>query len=987
MRRVALRFLALPALWMIFCAAGAQAADSLLLNGHLTSGSGNAPDGWKSSGFRNDPAVTTYSWIHSAGAPGELEISSTKPNDACWSQNVHLPAGWYRISASIRAEGVSSGAVGANLSILEDGIISEELRGTTDWQAVDFHLKVGEAGADVLIACRLGELSNLNTGKAFCRGLQAVKVDAPPAGAKHIYDLDVIRGPVTPSSTPPTGPSSRSNPLAITILFAAAALLVAMLLFGGRLQPALRRLRQSRPHRAPPIPEPAPRDEPDLADTLPAEAVEPVSEPPAYSSPDYLPIIAVTGAVIFVTLLAIHRLDGTPHDIRFRAAFAGLRNVLATTGVAAIKIWSFWALGTIVVGGLLLQIDPEMDLVDAVLGGAGGLWALAYFLGQLLGPIHLFRAPTFWILLAAAVFQLWRKPPVLRSFKLSTGQKLALLAFGLFSIGMIPLELGSPVAPYMDVLGAPGSVQRILSFGVYRPFDNDPYGCFGARAQVPGFELFLTMLASASHVNLGILAQSGMIVPMGAMVIFATYRLGLTLANDFAGGVAALFLFFTVLFRRLTGMRGTAVAFVMVGFGLAFFLDRRRGRTLTALGAILLGTSVAVHAIDGGLAVLTAGVGTLLWLAEGDSERFVTGILCLLGSVLFAFPELAIGIGKPVPYPLLPISQIAGIGVVLFAVRRMQTGEASAPQRVLWLSRGLVVLLVAAMLFLNATTRDSMFESIISQYPLLFIFALGGIVIWAALEGSLSASSGAAIVAFALLMGVVDDVAKGFVGAGGNEVLSSGVGDIAYKLEEFWCPYFMVFPAAIPFAALYRSRAMSRYLVILAALVLLIYPWYPRFDVDDNYNEHSISDEWGVDLGTAANGYWFGTHDARWAMGPDDFALVDFLRNEQASGRITPRTHILHIAHDAIVWRDFNRYAVYTGIDDDPFVYEILSSDAGWFAGSRVNEISALRRALTEHPPYILEQVDPPSWMKNPPDGYEEVFNRESLRLFRRKHS
>ncbi len=56
------------------------------------------------------------------------------------------------------------------------------------------------------------------------------------------------------------------------------------------------------------------------------------------------------------------------------------------------------------------------------------------------------------------------------------------------------------------------------------------------------------------------------------------------------------------------------------------------------------------------------------------------------------------------------------------------------------------------------------------------------------------------------------------------------------------------------------------------------------------------------------------------------------------------------------------------GSDDDPILYEILASDAGWFAGSRVRDISQLQNALAQHPQYILEQVDPPVWMKNPPD-------------------
>ena len=100
----------------------------------------------------------------------------------------------------------------------------------------------------------------------------------------------------------------------------------------------------------------------------------------------------------------------------------------------------------------------------------------------------------------------------------------------------MPAQLGSPVAPYMDVLTYPAAVQRILTFHVYLPFDNDAFGCWGARAQTPGLELFFTALALAAGVKLGVLAQSQIMTAMVALVILATYRLGLALADDVAGG-------------------------------------------------------------------------------------------------------------------------------------------------------------------------------------------------------------------------------------------------------------------------------------------------------------------------------------------------------------------------------------------------------------------------------------------------------------------
>jgi hypothetical protein len=119
-------------------------------------------------------------------------------------------------------------------------------------------------------------------------------------------------------------------------------------------------------------------------------------------------------------------------------------------------------------------------------------------------------------------------------------------------------------------------------------------------------------------------------------------------------------------------------------------------------------------------------------------------------------------------------------------------------------------------------------------------------------------------------------------------------------------------------------------------------------------------------------------------MGPDELALVEVLQNERSAGRITMKTHILHIANDVIVWREFNRFSVFTGIDDDPIVQEIPPSDIGWLAGGRVRQMEALPEALAQKPPYILIQIPPPASVNFPPDDYDKIFGRGKLQLYRR---
>ncbi len=227
------------ALWLvvILTSQSASAEDNILLNGDVSKGAGESPDHWHGEGWKEGAEFTTFRWKHAEGTPGELEISNLKPNDARWVQTVHLGPGWYRFSAGIRTESVAEGHTGAALSVLEDGIISRDLHGTNDWQTVEFYLKVGEKGADIPIACRLGGYAGLNTGKASCRDLKGVKIAAPPADARYKYDLDLIRGGGPPRPV-------LDNSKQVTVLALLAMVVLAVLLgwrrFGNK---ALQRLR------------------------------------------------------------------------------------------------------------------------------------------------------------------------------------------------------------------------------------------------------------------------------------------------------------------------------------------------------------------------------------------------------------------------------------------------------------------------------------------------------------------------------------------------------------------------------------------------------------------------------------------------------------------------------------------------------------------------------------------------------------------------
>jgi hypothetical protein len=941
------------------------APNSVIPNGDLSRGTDDAPESWDTQIYK--PNVTSFRWNHAAGAPANLEILSVEANDARWEQNVRLAPGWYYFTAELRTEDVGSSGTGGCLSLIDHGVfLSHELSGTTDWQKVGFYLKADEKNDTADLACRLGGFGALNGGRLFCRRFNLSKITGPPADGNPRYDLAVIRGDIAPTS-----PSIESSKWPTLFMEIVCAVMLIALIRRPRFSMALGWLRAS-------------------LESERAESSSPVnSSVLATQSSRFIDKWGATFAsiagVVALVFLAIHRLDGTFYAVDLSAAISGIRPLLPITGVAASKLWSFWALCSLILAALILQAAPELDILDALLSGVSGVWIIAYLVGQALGPIGLFRPLAIWVLVGAGIVQIARRPPAISFRAIRPGEKIALLALGLLVIGMLPLQLGSPVAPYMDVLSYPASVERILAFKVYLPFDNDPFGCWGARAQTPALELLCAALALGADVKQGVLAHSALMVPMTTLIIFATYRLGLSLAGDSLGGIATLLLFFTNMFRRLPGMRGTAVDFALVALGLAFFFDRRRSRTLIALGAILLGTSVAGHAIDGASAMVIAGLGSLPFLLDRDFERFRVNILCLFGAALFAWPEVMIGLGKPVIYPVLPIIQIAGIGVIVAGVRGLMQREVSTAESSRLTTGPYIILPAISVIYIYFATRGWIFAELLQEFPILSLFAVFGLILWVAYTPP-RLSTGSIIVVIALSEAAVYLALGKLMTSTGGDVFRSGFADIGLKLEQYWCPYFMVFPAAVPFALLYQQWRKGRPLILFGLLTLLIYPWYERLHVDYDYNEHSIAENWGIDLGTAAGGFWITTPDSRWTLDSSGFALVDFLRSEQAKGRITARTHVLHLAHDVTPLGEFNRFSVFTGINDDPVVYEIPNTDIvyGYLAGSRVRKMNDLAEAFAERPPYILEQVSPLPGIPDHPEGYDEVFHQGMLRLFRR---
>jgi hypothetical protein len=700
--------------------------------------------------------------------------------------------------------------------------------------------------------------------------------------------------------------------------------------------------------------------------------------PRAGEAPTWQWVAAWAGLAI-VTALALHRLRDFPYHLDWLGAWRAIWPLVPLTAWTAAKVWIFWALSAAVIGGWLLRFDSTLEVGDAILAGAAGLWIVAYVAGNVLGPLGLWRTISIWITLVAAAFFLMRNPPRVRFSALSLGQKYALLAWALLAVSMLPLQLGSPVPPFMDVLNHPAAAQRIVTFHHYMPFDNDAYGAYGAHVQAPALELFYATLAFGSATHLATLAETAAMLPMAALIIFATYRLGRTLFGDTAGGIAALLLFFTNVFRREQGMRATAVVFALAFIGLAFVLDEKRNRALFAIGAITLGTAVASHAIGGALAMMVAAAAGTLWLVSGDFAGFVAMLLSVVGAAFIAIPEVLIAEQRIVPYPILPLLIFVGIALIVVGASRLQarTLDNSVLCR---LGVGLVAS-VFVLVWYRYEINNSMLDPIRPLMPLLVALAAAGMIA-AAIEARRERLPNLGALAMAFLIAIAAEFANKWL----EPVVTTPVGrhmlsDFMSKLGDYWVPYFFVFPASYMLALVYDR--IPRPLAFFALMTMLIYPWHRSANPQDyDSDKHAITEQWGFNLSRAEYGYWIGTGDGRWTMNPDGMALVAVLEREVQAGKITPATHIMHLTDTTTAW-GLAQVAVFTGIDDDPLDYHYDPGNI-FQAGSRVRGLGDLPNALAQRPPYILEQAPPPRGLADPPNGYVEIFNRGGYRLYRR---
>jgi hypothetical protein len=636
-------------------------------------------------------------------------------------------------------------------------------------------------------------------------------------------------------------------------------------------------------------------------------------------------VVNVLG-VVGLAVLSISALEKEQLAYFLGTDWTGFPEVLRHTGIAALRVWTFWAVAGTILAGLLLRTDPTLGRLDALIGGFAGVWIFAYVGGNLLGPIGLFRSWTVWVLLAFGAWSLWQRPPQWTWPSPTPGQRLLLLVAVLALPTMLLLQLGSPVPPYMDIFATPAAAQRIMTFGWYRPFDSDPYGFWDAGSQLPGLELFYALLGFGSGTSLGLLADTAAIVPMTALLMLATYRLGRGMAGDVAGGFASVFLVGTILPRVMPYMHGRSTAFVLAAIGMAFVLDDRRTAMRTTLGALALATAFASHAAVGALAMAVTTLGISCWLLGGNLRPFLGGTAVMIGTVLLAFPTVAVCTRMVLPYPVLPLVQLLGLGLTIVAARWMH--GRTVVDRAAWVHW--LVMLAVAYLLLRHTP----------WFPNNYDERLGGagfvLALWPWVRSWLPRAPRRAAgirrvaiadAAFGLAVAIpimTYYAAYDWKAAFPDPRVQVAIQSFQAKVD-YWIPYVLVFPAGYLAAWLYRRT--SPRLTVALVLLLVMFPWREKWWVpvspgfaDPNYHQHSLSEAWAYQLENGKRGWWGATPDRRWAQNPEEREASEVLLAEVAAGRITMDTSVAHLGPYTYLYKDNFLFTVYTGINGGCYI-------------------------------------------------------------------
>jgi hypothetical protein len=697
-------------------------------------------------------------------------------------------------------------------------------------------------------------------------------------------------------------------------------------------------------------------------------------------------VLGLAAYTIALCWLAVRRADGPRYPLDLQAAWHGIRETAPATVDAILRVWPVVALAVYLIARWLRRRADDLSRAEALGGAVIVLWGVAYAALITLGPTGLYRPLVLRVLLAGVVVAFLattRSGPVRRPApgRDRTGVRLLVLAIVLASGPLFLLQLGSPVSPFMDILPYVASVQKIVTFHFYDPFANDAAGIWAPSRQVAGSDALFSFLGIVSGVP-GNLAITALLVPFCLLQIVGLFLLGRAAAGARAGGFGALFLLTTFLWRRTADGRGTAVAFVLIAFGIVFLVARRRSGMRTVLGGLALGLAVAVNPLIGACGMQVASLTLLIaWL---DCDLPIVGpVIALAGASLLAFPQVLIGTGTRTNLALLPLAVAAGVLLLALAgwiAGRSTTAPEPGPTpRALPFARVLTIgALLGYVVWSHATHRTAFFGDDWFGYPVLLLLAAGGLIagtygVWRRPRRH----PAAAVPAVAFAVGLFDHMLADPRRFAGPLEMRSLASEVTTKMVYYWTPYWAALCAGILFALLARR---GRGAAIAFALLLVVYPLHHVAEpLDFDTQQLSLAENWGFNLTTASRGYFAGYPDRHWVLDKHWESVDDVLAAEIKAGRITYGTHVLTIS-PAI---DTYEPALGLGVSID-LITPQFDPGSIWNVGGRVRGRDALPTALAARPPYILLHDDSPDQYPELAE-YQQIFDSPRTRLYRRR--
>ncbi len=688
-----------------------------------------------------------------------------------------------------------------------------------------------------------------------------------------------------------------------------------------------------------------------------------------------------------------------------QGAVAGVASQLGTTLPAAVSV----ALATVMelaAGAVLVRLvrwTPYGSLVEAALGGLVGAVAKDTVLLLTLGSAgHFDLLPLALMDLALIAGGFFLRPFVQRC---GPGQRrwspaAWSLPLVLWSMPLV-LQLASPVVPFVDVLpNHVAPVEHVRSFGSWDSLAVAPSPIYGPSRIFLGYVAFMGSLTALTGLP-ATLAVAAFALPLSVLLAAGGYHLCRVLAGPAAGYWSLLTVPLTFAFLRLPDARAAVLAFPLAAAAIALTLPESRDgvRPLTLAGrgrpillAAALGCTVLVHPVIGGFA--TATVALIALVGGGPLRRPV--LAGVVGSAVIALPQAALMLGVMAPawtaIPALPAGLLLAGWLAGPGPRRGGLAETLRPSTALgdrWILLLAVVLVIAiaggAVLLLQlrptmATLIGGSIARALADYAVLLLaLAIGALLVrearaWLVLGAGVVVALAALVIASATPTGTI---------------LGESVAFELPKSVGYWAPWLFALGGGIGLGALWTREAwpavvrvgLSGVVVVAAAL-----PFRARPMDTLGIEEHRYSESAAIVLHETQFGYWLDYPDSRTLVGASGAALARQVSEEQVTGRLGPRTQLLHIAPSFQQWVA-TPLGVLTGVmettaSEDP-------EDSVHTVGGRLHGLDELDELLASGAfSYVVIQGYGPEggYLEDvQAGGYELISQGEGWQLLRRR--